>query len=794
MAFGFKLLGDLRIEESNQPLSLPPFRTHSLLAALLLRPRRQQRQQLAGLLYPDRGEAWGRRRLSDLIYLLRKSIPGLPIVASNDLVFLPVESRWLDVEEFKQAEEEKNQDSWVKAINLYKGDLLGGYCDDWLLEERESLRLDYVRVAHRLADFLVLDRKFEQALLVLEHLVLEEPYDEKALRLIMQAYFSLGRRGAALAAYERFQSQAWIDLGVEPDKSTQNLAQAIHGTHAVRLVPAKVPDYMSMDPKNLTRQARMALEGGDRIALGEIIKVMQIRSEFRDDVEVKLIEVDIAFSEEDYALTERLLGAIDSNCAQVMVRYADLALERKEWASANEFASKAMVLSQGEHDPSSESRALSILGLAQSQEGEYFQAVRTVERAIRKARDGSEKPDLVRALTVMGRIMNVQRQTDQARFYVQEALSVAIESGLKRRYGSVLRQLSWIHLYSGNLLEALEDGQQALSIWRDLGLTRRELDILNDLAEINDQLGRSYESKRLLEKAHKLIGQMGDPYLAAINQYHRAYNHLFLSDESAPEAVELAQEALLYFRAQGQKGWEAAALYLQGNAYWVAGIFDQAINVLQKSLEMHEQLGELLFVTEIRSHLAMAYLGAGELPTALQYSHKALLALSQGEVLSDDIGVEIYYVHAAVLSAAGNQEGAEYYFRRAYLKLLSIAAELIDEHARQVQFNRSPLLRHLMVEVYERGIASEPSSGVVQHVVSGLDNRPIEVTWTVDTGPPDLALRKAQGVIALRRTRLSRLIREAESQGAKPNCAQLAAALGVSSRTVQRDLVILRGN
>ena len=58
----------------------------------------------------------------------------------------------------------------------------------------------------------------------------------------------------------------------------------------------------------------------------------------------------------------------------------------------------------------------------------------------------------------------------------------------------------------------------------------------------------------------------------------------------------------------------------------------------------------------------------------------------------------------------------------------------------------------------------------------------------MDAGPADMVLRQSQGAIALRRSRLSRLLREAESQGASPTVAQLAEALGISPRTIQRDL------
>jgi predicted DNA-binding transcriptional regulator YafY len=62
----------------------------------------------------------------------------------------------------------------------------------------------------------------------------------------------------------------------------------------------------------------------------------------------------------------------------------------------------------------------------------------------------------------------------------------------------------------------------------------------------------------------------------------------------------------------------------------------------------------------------------------------------------------------------------------------------------------------------------------------------------VDAGLADVALKRAEGAIALRRARLARLLAEARAQGGDPTVADLARALAVSSRTIQRDLAALK--
>lgn len=68
------------------------------------------------------------------------------------------------------------------------------------------------------------------------------------------------------------------------------------------------------------------------------------------------------------------------------------------------------------------------------------------------------------------------------------------------------------------------------------------------------------------------------------------------------------------------------------------------------------------------------------------------------------------------------------------------------------------------------------------------DDEWVEVTWTV-AASEDEAI---PGKTARRQHRLLRLLQEAREQGAAPRVDDLAAALGVSPKTIKRDLVALR--
>src|SRR5262249_39234581 len=67
----------------------------------------------------------------------------------------------------------------------------------------------------------------------------------------------------------------------------------------------------------------------------------------------------------------------------------------------------------------------------------------------------------------------------------------------------------------------------------------------------------------------------------------------------------------------------------------------------------------------------------------------------------------------------------------------------------------------------------------------------VEVLWTLEADEDALALQQG-GKVAQRQLRLRRLCAEANAQGAEPTVDDLAQALGVVARTVNRDLAALR--
>ena len=802
------LLGTFAATAHGSPVSAPPLRVQALLAALLLHPRPLRRPRLGGLLYPEASERQARKWLSHALWQARHWLPDLPVEALTSTVYLPAGAVWHDVEPFKKAARGEALGDWLQALALYRGDLLEGIYDDWLLEEREAIYLAYVGLSHRACDALWRQGRVEELLPVAERLVQREPYDERALRTLMRAYQALGRRGAALAAYERCVRVLQAEIGAEVEPATVALAQAVRDSASIRRghpssEVACAPEGGAAaghqaDVASLLDQAQKALLRGDVAAVRDLIHTLRLHPSC-DPHDLRLLLVDDALFREDFDRAAVHLGPVEraSLTPAEKLRAAQIALGRHNAAEAQELAAEHLVTVAEAGDRSDVIAEMSVVALltlsqAQLQLGQQGDASQTAERALTLARQAGFHHGVAQALMLQGLGRLRQGRYGGAGACFREARAIALERGLRHDLASALRGLRVVLCHTNALGQALTTVEEELSLWRDMELVHGEAAALEGMATIQNHLGLSAESLRTLAQAQALSDRRGDPVRMATHRYHLASAMIYHDDALARDAIEVAREALAMLRKHHEPGWEAASLEVIGYALWVDGQHAAALDVLREAEVLTRRLGELAFLPELLAYQGLAQVGLGRTDEALDLTRQAVLLQMQGGV-SDEVVPEILYARAMALATAGLGAEAEGYLTRAYSLLLDGASALQDEAARLAFFHRNPTMRRLMRELEIRGIVPPSCTGVRSVQLSAArGGGSLRVTWTVDAGPPDGALRRADGAIALRRARLTRLLAEARAQGGTPTVADLARALDVSPRTIQRDLATLR--
>jgi DNA-binding SARP family transcriptional activator len=240
-----RLLGGLELRLDGRPL--PPVessRAEALLAFLLLHgPAAQPRQRLAFALWPDSTEAQARTNLRHVLHNLRRALPHLDRfleVTPRTLRWRAEATGWLDVAAFEAAlaRADREADGGLaalrEAVALYRGDLLEGRHDEWLLGERERLRQRFLGALERLAALLEARGELADAVGHAERLLREDPLREDAHRLLMRLHDARGDRARALRAYHACAATLERELGVAPSAPTRQLYEALLPTGAER--------------------------------------------------------------------------------------------------------------------------------------------------------------------------------------------------------------------------------------------------------------------------------------------------------------------------------------------------------------------------------------------------------------------------------------------------------------------------------------------------------------------------------------------------------------------------------
>lgn len=128
-----------------------------------------------------------------------------------------------------------------QARALYQGPLLEDMYDSWLEEARDSYRIRYIDICQRLANIHFEKSEFERAVALCQEVLLVDPTEEPAHRLLMLTLFTTGRKAAAVKQYNACVSALQKRLDIEPDQKTIDLAELIKtsASELVDMPPAK---------------------------------------------------------------------------------------------------------------------------------------------------------------------------------------------------------------------------------------------------------------------------------------------------------------------------------------------------------------------------------------------------------------------------------------------------------------------------------------------------------------------------------------------------------------------------
>ncbi len=249
-----RLLGDFSLLYNDQQVtSLNTTRLQSLLTYLVLhRDVPQQRQHLAFLFWPDTTEAQARNNLRQLLHQLRQAFPAVEHFLSADthtLHWHPITPFHLDVAEFEQTlnladvavqqnDQHELQATLEQANTLYRGELLPGCYDEWILPERERLLQYHRQALERLLRLFEEQGNTVAAIRYAQRLLVLDPLSEDHYRQLMRLFALNNDRASALHVYYTCVSTLQREMGVEPDPATREAYELLM-QHETPVIPAR---------------------------------------------------------------------------------------------------------------------------------------------------------------------------------------------------------------------------------------------------------------------------------------------------------------------------------------------------------------------------------------------------------------------------------------------------------------------------------------------------------------------------------------------------------------------------
>ena len=250
-------------------------RLHEVVALVLLhRKRPLSRQRLAALLWPESSDEQSRTNLRNLLYRLRRTLPGIAqhILDDNQII------RWredvpyqLDVDVFEQhcaaassaVDDELRTELLSRAVACYGGALLPDCYSDWVLSERERLHQLYLLTLRTLGATYEVQQDYASATVPVQTLLLHDPLDEATYCQLIRLHMLNNSRSQALQVYHAcaraFQRELGITPGVEIEALHTRLLQAVGSERVTETLPSAPLIGRSEAWQALTTRWRAAL-------------------------------------------------------------------------------------------------------------------------------------------------------------------------------------------------------------------------------------------------------------------------------------------------------------------------------------------------------------------------------------------------------------------------------------------------------------------------------------------------------------------------------------------------------
>jgi DNA-binding SARP family transcriptional activator len=206
------------------------------------------REFLACVLWADSSAEHSKQYLRQALSQLQRAFTQVGVPAesilqadSQRVAMNPKADIWVDVAEFESlcsrdinpapSADKSCLEALEAAADLYRGELLEGWSQDWCLYDRERLQKMYLMLLDKVVALSELNHEYEKGVDYATRILKFDRVREGAHQRLMRLRYRAGDRAGALRQYETCASALKEELAVQPSKQTRRLYRQICGDH-----------------------------------------------------------------------------------------------------------------------------------------------------------------------------------------------------------------------------------------------------------------------------------------------------------------------------------------------------------------------------------------------------------------------------------------------------------------------------------------------------------------------------------------------------------------------------------
>lgn len=471
--------------------------------------------------------------------------------------------------------------------------------------------------------------------------------------------------------------------------------------------------------------------------------------------------------------------------AEVASLQVEFLWQTGQWGEGEQAAWQALAWAQQAGDKKLIATLQIMLGQIARDKGDYAAANQWFEQAQEVFQHLGDGRGVAYAIQMRGIVAQRSGDYQQATQLSQQALDLLPIPHDPFHILRLKSNLAVAYWMSSDYAQAREIFNQVLRLSREVGDKRVEAAALGNLGALAGLVADYVASADYLTQALRLERTTNNkPGMAGVSvNLGKTLGHL----ERLPEALTFVDEALVLNQELGRRRGEGYAWHIRGALLLQMERYIEAEESLLRARTIRQELGEQDNLLYTDADLALLYATSGQMREAAEVIVPLLAALDMGQV-NAEIRQASYFAAYHYFQALGDVAAARHHLTLAQLAMQEIAAPLTaqdrDRFLTQLPINRQ--IRTALAQWQQQITVSLVKADVpLGRKLTPADY--VAVTWTIyaleDEAIPDKTARR-QAVVA-------RLLRDAAAQNAAPTDDDLAEALGVSRRTIIRDMKTL---